>query len=158
MVLPPLKRQIALGQLPRGQDPTKVLNHLINTLPFILQWTERGKVWGPGEGPSQVTLIQTQHRVHLSGGWFHKKHRSADVADEPVYSMYVHKIQVVKLCFYRKPLIFQFEKLNPKIFSPPFLGSTGDFLYKAFIFMCLLWKCDFLFFFLLLIALPSVTL
>ena len=44
-----------------------------------------------------MTLIQTQHRVHLSGGWFHKKHWSADVADEPVYSMYVHKIEVMKM-------------------------------------------------------------
>lgn len=77
---------------------------------------------------------------------FHKKHQSVDMTDKPVYSVYVHEMQVIKLYFCRKALKFQFEKLNPKIFSPPFLGITGEFFYKAFTFMCLLRKCDFLFF------------
>ena len=54
------------------------------------------------------------------------------MTDKLVYSVYVHEMQVIKLYFCRKALKFQFEKLNPKIFSPPFLGITGEFFYKAF--------------------------
>lgn len=104
-----------------------------------MNWEREGV--GAGRGTFSGDPDSPKWRV-----WFHKKRRSVDMTDEPVYSVYVHEMQVIKLYFCRKALKLQFEKLNPKIFSPPFLGITGEFLYKAFTFMRLLRQWDFLFF------------